>query len=102
MACAIDTEIPVTGGEQDGQGSIVALGNVFCQESVRAEILLRHDRSWWPDRTLARSEETGTTLRLSAIYRCNQGPGKVYTEIRIQTSPGGKQQSGRRWFALCR
>jgi hypothetical protein len=89
-ACQLWAEVPIWDGDY-----LVGVGaRVNCSGTRTLTVVLRQDRPWLPDRTLAEETKTGTNLYLAARHHCTGWkPMKVFTEIR--TSAGGKAQSGR-------
>lgn len=90
--CQLFADVPFW----DGGGNLVGVGGrIYCSSIRTVTVLLRQDRPWWPDRTLATSpSRTGTTVILEARRYCTGNSDmKVYTETRTNT--GGKVQSGR-------
>jgi hypothetical protein len=79
----------------DGSGNLVGGGGrINCSGTRTVTVLLRRDRPWLPDVTLAEVSKTGTIVFLAARHYCTRNTDmKVYTETR--TSAGGKVQSGR-------
>lgn len=80
----------------DGGGYLVGTGGrIYCSSIRTVTVLLRQDRPWWPDRTLAEVTKTGSVVILDAKKYCAGGDNdmKVFTETRTNT--GGKIQSGR-------
>ena len=80
----------------DGAGHVVATGGRIGCGSIRTvTVVLRQDRPWLPDRTLASDTDTRAVVILDAKKYCAGGDDdmKVFTETRTNT--GGKVQSGR-------
>jgi hypothetical protein len=100
MSCELTTSRPDMIGEGDslrmiGKGGRSCEGPLPPKERVR--VLLRQDRRWIPDRTLADKEGTaeGFEFELTVLYRCSRGETKkVYVETRNLTT-GRKAQSPR-------
>lgn len=65
-----------------------------CPASAGITVVLRHDRSWWPDRTLASRSGSGSFGSIQVSYPCGTDfdPIKVFIEIRYG---GAKVQSPR-------
>ena len=89
--CRLYADVPVW------ESSTVLAGEgarFSCTTSRTVTVLLRQDRPWLPDRTLAEVSKTGRIVFLTARRHCTSGDAmKVYTETRTNT--GGKVQSGR-------
>lgn len=65
--------------------SITGMGSwAGCSASTSITVVLRHDRSWWPDRTLASKSGTGGAGSLTVAYPCGNDfePIKVFIETR--------------------
>jgi hypothetical protein len=78
----------------DGGYLVGSGGRINCGSTRTVTVLLRRDRPWLPDVTLAEVTKTGTTVFLAARRYCTGNTDmKVYTETRTNT--GGKVQSGR-------
>jgi hypothetical protein len=84
----------------DSDMRIVGVGTRECSgtpRDARIEILLRNDRRFWFDQTLAQGEftATGSLTTRQVIYRCSRGDYKnAYVELRNR-SFDGKRQSPR-------
>ena len=65
-----------------------------CPTSAKVSIVLRQDRSWWPDRTLASTSGSGSFGSRVVAYACGNDfdPIKVFVEVRYN---GQKAQSPR-------
>ena len=65
-----------------------------CPTSAKVSIVLRQDRSWWPDRTLASTSGSGSFGSRVVAYACGTDfdPIKVFVEVRYN---GQKAQSPR-------
>ena len=65
-----------------------------CPSGTSVTVVLRHDRSWWPDRTLASRSGSGSSGSLLTAYACGTDfdPIKVFVETR---AVGRKVQSER-------
>jgi hypothetical protein len=69
-------------------------GRINCITPRTVTVLLRQDRPWLPDRTLAQVRRTGTHVEIVVRRHCTGNAHmKIYTETRTNT--GGKVQSGR-------
>lgn len=101
MNCSTDVEAPTVAVDENGHCRIVAGGVVFCDQSVRAEILLKCHRRWWPDKSMAFREGIGTSVRLELGHPMGRGKdeGTNYTEIKIRS--GGTLQSARLSYGWC-
>jgi hypothetical protein len=55
-----------------------------CPASAGVTVVLRHDRSWWPDRTLASGSGSGPYGGVAVSYPCgtDYDPIKVFIEVR--------------------
>jgi hypothetical protein len=65
-----------------GQGST-------CGSGTSADVLLRHDRTWSPDTTMAQTSGTGNFSK--TVSKSNPENGQYYTETR--SSSGAKARS---------
>ncbi|WP_433929452.1 hypothetical protein AB3662_37605 [Sorangium cellulosum] len=58
-----------------------------CPASASITVVLRHDRWWWPDRTLASRSGRGSFGSIQLSYPCGTdfNPIKVFTEVRYRS-----------------
>jgi hypothetical protein len=78
--CHLYAEQPYwTNATISGQGSWSG-----CAASTTVTVVLRQDRPWWPDRTLASRLGTGATGARQVSYPCGLDfdPIKVFIEVR--------------------
>lgn len=104
MSCEIWAETPTVEFDQNNIGTILGQGHRECSipSEARVQIRLRKHRSWWPDKTLASIEITGTDIHQTVSYKCKgKGSQRVFTEILVKSGKKKKAKSGRRNFNLC-
>jgi hypothetical protein len=87
--CKLFAEQPVYNGSINGRGSWSD-----CPTTARVTVLLRSDKRWWPDSTLASMIGTGSSGSLLTVRACGNSfePIKAYVEVRFN---GQKVQSAR-------
>ncbi|MGH2720076.1 MAG: hypothetical protein ACRDJO_00560 [Actinomycetota bacterium] len=88
--CALYSERP-----EWVNATILGRGSWYnCPSGTSVNVVLRQDRSWWPDRTLASRWGSGSSGSLLATYFCGNDfdPIKVFVETR---AAGRKVQSER-------
>ena len=96
--CDLVAEAPVV---NHAERMIVGIGSRGdgCTTNGEITVVLRVDRRFWPDKTLAIKTGSGINFRISAIYMCKgRGSQQVFTEVR---APGKKVQSKRVYISLC-
>ncbi len=78
-ACRLYAEQPTYNGSINGTGS---WSN--CPANATVTVVLRNDRSWWPDQTLASRSGTGSFGSRTTVYACGNhfDPIKVFVEVR--------------------
>ena len=87
--CTLYAEQPTYNGSINGLGSWSG-----CPATANVTVVLRQDRSWWPDTTLRSASGTGSNGSKLLVYPCGArfDPIKVFVEVRYGSQ---KKQSPR-------
>jgi hypothetical protein len=76
-----------------------------CSTPTSVEVVMRIDRPWWPDQTIARAVGGVAVNQIRPFdlsAQCSVAHGKrVFTEVRLQNQRGSAKYQSTRTYVLC-